>query len=221
MLRNPDFQEEFNELLRVVPELPFTEQVSKIVRFDQKWDVPFLIRHQRLFQGRDSLILSNKTVKDFEKELLKDTRSGRLLKNLIRSCTKKARIALRRQGYKLGRQHLEKVDFHLQVYDLRQKGKSFTAIAEATGKKLSTVKMAYRTAVRMILGSLETQIKRHYQNCARCQSGKTCRHLDSLIDLPSVGVSKGSRLVPVDGAVEDYRKRKAGNTHKQRLPVSY
>lgn len=209
LLRNPDFQDGFNELRRVMPELPVAEQLMTIGRFQQKWGLSSLARHPGLFQGHDNSVLNAKTIPRFESILTSDVRSVRLFEKLIRSVTGKVIQALRKRGYRARRQHLKKVDFSLQVYDFRQKGKTFKAVANEVGENLSTVKMAYRIAERMILGSKELQNQRHWRNCKDCQSGRLCEEGEALIDRIA-DVSKGSRLITVGSDPEVYRKRKHG-----------
>lgn len=201
-LRKPENHSAWNTARELTDPI---EQLKQVARLSYEWGSPCLVRR---FWELEGLQLSDNTVENFEAVLLKDTKSTDwLYGDLTDRLTRKACQALRRQGYRVSRLHGDKVDFKVKVFDLARRKMTFGQIARATGKKLSTVKMAYWAAVRMILGSLETQLKRHFQNCPRCQSGKPCKKANTLIDRVA-GVSKGSRLIPVGGAAEVYRKPK-------------
>lgn len=103
------------------------------------------------------------------------------------------------------RLRMDKLNFYFDVYDLAMKGTSFKIIARILGKKLSTVKMAFRAACQEAYGKVESKVvlreaalnrakglpsrssdfKTHIQGCGQCQSGRLCNLGDKLLNRES------------------------------------
>jgi len=172
-LRDPRFHKAWNSDLD-----PY--DLPSIARFENKWQLPCLAWHVWKLKG---LKLSYRTLKDFERQLLKDVRSDRLYGDLLDKLTRKAAQGLRQRGYKVSRLHARKADFQLRVFDLHIRAKqSFAAIAKQTGENRSTCKMAYRAALQHIVGpkgaiilfGLGTSFTRHALLCAEYTAGRLC-----------------------------------------------
>ncbi len=86
------------------------------------------------------------------------------------------------------RTRADKVDFHLQVFDMASTGRTFRAIARVLSSRVSTVKSAYLSASSRIFGSdtipsKYTLVERrtfagfdehtHMQECGLCKAAKT------------------------------------------------
>jgi hypothetical protein len=75
---------EFNELRRRVPGLSdVAQQMPYVAKVADKWSVPSLIRHPRLFQSPDDSTLNAETIPRFEAMLTTDVRDPRLVGDLI------------------------------------------------------------------------------------------------------------------------------------------
>jgi hypothetical protein len=88
------------------------------------------------------------------------------------------------QTYPRGRSRHDRVDFHLKIFDRANNNETFTEIAAALRRKLSTVKSAYLVASRNIFGSQGGPSKRgaplagfdyesHCQRCPICIKAET------------------------------------------------
>jgi len=113
-------------------------------------------------------------------EILVDLRYPRdVIISLIEQELRKAQKRPRPQQ----RQHLDKVDFHLKVYDLAEQGDTFAAIANTLGKPKSTVKSAFIAVRRNIFGSapvhskkrlplVDFNLNRHLMECSVCKAAE-------------------------------------------------
>lgn len=97
---------------------------------------------------------------------------------------------LRHQIRPQRRHRLDKVDFHLRVFDLASEGLTFSEIANKVHSNVSTVKGAYLAATKKIFVDTDRPKKKHLsleyfdpeshqRNCATCKSAKTAAQMCS------------------------------------------
>jgi hypothetical protein len=180
LIRNPVFQEEFNELRKLVAqEDDIGAQLDRMRKFEDRWAVPFLVRYPKLFQKRDDTLLSADTISKFESMVTADVRPARLLndvdsfrdasrlyicvdlncdrtvESLCALIEEEVRRAFReRQGNALrSRTREDKIDFYLKVFDRAERGDKFVTMSRELKKRLSTIKSAFLAARRNVFGS--------------------------------------------------------------------
>lgn len=118
------------------------------------------------------------------------------------------------------RKRLDKLEFHLQVFDLARSGETFPAIAKKLRRRLSTVKSAYLMAVWNIFGRGNVPRKRdrllsrfdpttHTQGCSDCQKAKTFEEMCFVARLWAGEDTKGQRELQGYNSI-----RGQGKTHQ-------
>lgn len=86
------------------------------------------------------------------------------------------------------RRHLNKVDFHLAVFDLACEGLTFASIADELGRRPSSVRSAYFAAAQRVLGPADMPEKRHLpldyfdptthaKTCSTCKNAKAVEEM--------------------------------------------
>ncbi len=86
------------------------------------------------------------------------------------------------------RRHLNKVDFHLAVFDLACEGLTFASIADELGRRPSSVRSAYFAAAQRVLGPANIPEKRHLpldyfdptthaKTCSTCKNAKAVEEM--------------------------------------------
>ena len=95
---------------------------------------------------------------------------------------------LRNQINDRHRQRHDKIDFHLQVFDLAAESVTFSNISQKVHKNISTVKSAYAAAAKKIFGSagkidkkllplIHFNIENHFRNCATCRTAENAEQM--------------------------------------------
>jgi hypothetical protein len=179
LLRNPSFQREFNDLRTAISTTnDLVQQLAALGQFEDRWGVYSLIKHPKLFQRPDGLLLSISTIPHFEKILTSDVRSGRLIgevssfreQDILCICIDMTTqlavdsvLALVedeiRQNYpkRHGRKRFDTVEFHLSVFDLAIQRKTFAEISSELDSPISTIKSAFRVCTRKIFGESKSK----------------------------------------------------------------
>ncbi len=86
------------------------------------------------------------------------------------------------------RRRLDKVDFHLAVFDLACEGLTFARIADELGRRPSSVRSAYFAAAQRVLGPADVPEKRHLpldyfnptthaKTCSTCKNAKAVEEM--------------------------------------------
>jgi len=124
----------------------------------------------------------------------------------------------RKQTAPRTRQRLKEVDFYLQVYDLAEKGETFSAIADVVRKRPSTVKSAFLAASVNIFGPqvavpknllpmTNFDPKEHCQKCSRCRKATSFKEMCIQARLHTGKVTKGQiEKTGYDTTEEAYRR---------------